>query len=87
MLEATGNRVKALQPTEEFRADHDRLVQYFEDTLEVSLAINKATEEADFPAMGREFQRSGFVASSANREVSAAFRPIVAPLFGPEAPE
>ena len=73
--------VKALEPPAELRADHDRLIQYFEETLEVSRAISQAAEDRDFASTEEEFQRSGVVFCSAVRDISAEVKSMIGGFF------
>ncbi|MCH7811480.1 MAG: hypothetical protein IH958_02520 [Chloroflexi bacterium] len=78
--EALGS-FRALRAPEEFDAGHQRLIQYFEETLNVSRAISQAVDDEDDGAVSAEFARSGTVYCSARREFTPAFKPIIAFFF------
>ncbi len=80
-LEEALGSVRALEPPAELRADHDRVIQYFEETLDVSRAISQAAEDRDFAATEEQFQRSGAVVCSAVQDLSPEVLPIVAAFF------
>ena len=90
IIEAIEDGLAALQPLEppeEIRADHDRIIQYFDEILEVAQAISQAAEDQDFDKIEEEFQRSGTVFCSARKDLSPEVKPIVASFFegGPDA--
>lgn len=80
-LEEGIESVRALEPPTEFAADHQRLIQYFEETLNVSRAISQAANDLDGAAVSAEFTRSGTVLCSARREFTPAIKPIIAFFF------
>ena len=82
-LEETGAAVRALQPPPELRADHQRIVTYWEDTLEVSRAISRAVEARDAPEQRLQFRESGVVFCTAARSLSDSVRPILGPHLRP----
>ena len=84
IIEAIEDGLAALQPLEppeEIRADHDRIIQFFEEILDVAQAISQAAEAGDFDKTEEEFQRSGAVVCSARGDLSAEVKPIVAFFF------
>ncbi len=64
-IETAIEEIAALEPPSEFAEDHAFIEQYFEETLDVSLAISQAAEERDSAAQDAEFRRSGEVACEA----------------------
>ena len=77
MLEEAGEAVRVLEPPDEYRADHQVIVKYWEDILEVSRAISRATVNRDTVEQRRQFIESGVVACNAARSLSDAIRPIL----------
>lgn len=73
--------VRVVEPPAELRADNDRLIQYFEETLEVSRAISQAAEDRDFASTEEEFQRSGIVFCNAVRDLSAEVKSMISVFF------
>ena len=69
-LEQARDEVSDLDPPEEFRADHEVILRYFTDTLEVSRAISQAAKDADQDAIDFEFGRSGSVFCEAVTQLS-----------------
>ena len=80
-LEEALGSVRALEPPSELLADHDRLIQYLEETLDVSRAISQAAEDQDFAATEEQFERSGAVVCSAVQDLSPEVLLIVAAFF------
>jgi hypothetical protein len=60
-IETAGEEIRAIDPPSEFSDDHAIIERYFEDILEVSLAISQAAEQRDSAGQQREFVRSGEV--------------------------
>jgi hypothetical protein len=60
-IETSRSEIDALEPPSEFAADHEAIEQYFDEILEVSLAISQAAEKRDSAAQASEFGRSGEV--------------------------
>ena len=87
VLKEAGESVRALEPPNELRADHEVLIRYFEETLEVARAITRAAKDQDSAKLREEFTRSGIVLCDARRDLSPALIPIVVPIFGPEISE
>ena len=84
----TRDELRALEPPEEVRADHERLVQYFVEILEVARDITEAAKDHDqAKLLGELFPESGVVLCDARRGFSEEYLPIVATFFGDEEPE
>ena len=83
-LEQAGDEVSALDPPDEFRADHEVILRYFTDTLDVSRAISQAAEDADQEALDAQFGRSGSVLCEAARAFSDEAREITSILDAPD---
>ncbi|MEE9198480.1 MAG: hypothetical protein V3U26_01645, partial [Dehalococcoidia bacterium] len=82
LLAETRDKVAALTPPSELSADHDRLIQYFEDTLNVAQAITQAAKETDIQRILQvEFPRSGQVLCDALNDLSPNVEPIVGFFF------
>lgn len=69
-LENVLDEAQALDPPDALRDDHDRIVQYIEETLDVSRAISAAAEAGDFDETEILFRRSAVVLCSAQNELS-----------------
>ena len=87
-MEETGRQIRELEPPVELRLDHDVVLQYFEETLEVARAITRAAEAQDRAKLETElFPRSGEVLCRARVSLSPEVIPIVSIFFGPQIPE
>ncbi len=69
-LEQAGDEAADLDPPDERRADHEVILRYFTDTLDVSRAISQAAEDADQDAIDFEFGRSLTVFCEAVAQIS-----------------
>ena len=87
VLDETAESVRALEPPTELRADHDRLVLFLEETLDVARAITQAAEDRDFDRTQVEFIRSGTVLCDAHADLSATMKRLLAFYFPPQACE
>ena len=88
MIEEARDMVMALAPPAELRADHDRVILYLEENLELAREISQAARDQDGAELRTDlFPESGIVLCNAQRELSDAIRPLVAPFFGDEVPE
>ena len=83
-LARTRASLAELEPPDRFREDHARLLQYFDETLDVAKAITAASRAKDRMTLLAQYKRSGDVASAAGREFSEDFRPLVEVFFPPE---
>ena len=84
----TRDELRDVEPPEEVRADHERLVQYFVEILEVARDITQAARDQDQAKLLNElFPESGIVLCDARGDFSEDYLPIVAPSFGDEEPE
>ena len=80
--------LEELEPPAEFRTDHARLLQYFEENLNLARAITRAAEEQDDEKLRSEyFPESGVVLCGAKQDLSPAIRPIVDTFFSFDEPE
>ena len=86
-LEDARQAFGALEPPARFEADHARLLQYGDETLALARAITAAVSEGDRESLDDLFARSGTVAATAKCDFTAAFHPLVAPVFGFNAPD
>ena len=87
LLEETGRQVRTLKPPAELGADHDVVLRFLEETLEIARAITRAAENQERAKLETElFPLSGEVLCKAERALSSEIRPVVDPYFGPEAP-
>ena len=84
-LEESIESISALEPPAEFQADHDRLIQYLEETLDTARAITAAAAARDFPKTQEQFARSGEVLCTAYTDLSHEFRSLVSFFFTPQA--
>ena len=82
LFEEVLEAAQELQPPAELQVDHDRFIQFLEETLDVSRGVLRAAEAQDFEQLFAEFRRSSLYAESAERAFSPAIRPLVATLFG-----
>lgn len=73
--------VGALDPPSEFAEDHAVIERYFEETLEVSLAISQAAEDRDSEAQRSEFTRSTEVLCEAALALSDEAK-VITQFFG-----
>lgn len=87
VLEEAGERVRALQPPSNYQPDHDVLVRFFEETLEVARGITKAAQDQDGVAQRAHFTESGVVLCRAVRALSDDIRPILGPHFASAGPQ
>ncbi len=88
VIEEARDMVMALTPSAELRADHDRLILYLEENLELARAISQAARDQDGVGLRTDlFPESGIVLCNAQRELSPTIRPLVTPFFGDEVPE
>ena len=69
-IETAAEEIRAIDPPPEFADDHAIIGRYFEDVLEVSLAISQAAGERDAEAQRIEFGRSGDVLCEAQLALS-----------------
>ena len=71
-----------LSPPEEFRTDHQRLLQYFRENLELAQAITGAARDREIDKLRKEyFPQSGVVVEAAIKDFSDEFKPLVDPYF------
>lgn len=79
--------MRALEPPRELRADHQRLLRFFEELGDVVHAIYGATETQDFRRYFDESAGLADVICSAADDFSPAFEPLVSALFESPLPE
>ena len=77
VLQETADAIRKLEPTEELRADHDRLIQYLEETADVARAITAAAKERSFEETQVEVDRSGTVFCAARGDLTDTVKPLV----------
>ena len=71
-----------LSPPEEFRTDHQRLLQYFRENLELAQAITGAARDREIDKLRKEyFPQSGVVVGAAIKDFSDEFKPLIDPYF------
>ncbi len=70
-----------LEPPGSFRDDHERLLQYFDETLAVARSITAAGQQRDMEKLRSLYADSGTVMNAASEEFSQEFRVIVGVYF------
>ena len=83
VLERTRRDVQALDAPAEFQADHDRLLQFLDETLGVVQAVLQAGEQQDSIQRMEELER-GRVAFCTAEDFSPEFQAIVDVFFDPD---
>jgi hypothetical protein len=83
LIERTRNEMLGLDPPEELRPDHEVLLRYFEDTLDVAVRITRAAQEGNLPALQVLFGESSHTLERTQQQLSDEARPIVAVYFFP----
>ena len=78
----TIEQMQQIAPPAEYAVGHQILIDYFTELRTTANAIDRAVLERDEEAVGREFTRSGEIASSADDRMPDNYRPLVVPLFG-----
>ena len=86
VIQNTGSSIRELQPPPEFAADHEVVLTFFDQILEVARDITMAAAEGDTQSLNPLFRQSGEVFCTAELALSPDIRPVVAPYFGQEAP-
>ena len=77
-LEQTHTNASALEPPDEFRADHERYLRYLEETLTLSRQISSAAEAGDANRLRFElFPASGEILCSAAEDLRAEFKELI----------
>lgn len=87
VLERAESAVRALEPPGDLRADHQRLLRFFEELGDVVHAIYGATETQDFRRYFDESEELADVICRAADDFSPAFDPLVRALFESPLPE
>ena len=82
LLDETHDKIHDLDPSDEFRDDHNRLLQYFDEQVELFQEFSQAVEAQDRPERLRVIQQLGTVFCEAAGDFSSDFRPIVSIHFG-----
>ncbi|GMQ93654.1 MAG: hypothetical protein BMS9Abin12_1134 [Acidimicrobiia bacterium] len=85
-LKAGGDAMKAIDPPDEFKAEHQALIRYYDDQYANAVAITQANKERDDATILDIFRASGVVYDVALGEMSAEYRKIAAPWVGPDPP-
>ncbi len=83
-LKAGGDAMKAIDPPDEYEAEHQALIRYFDDQYANAVAITQANSERDDAAISELFRASGVVADTALETMSDEYRKIAAPWIGPD---
>ena len=82
LLEETRSNVAALSPPDELRDDHQRLIEYFDDTLAAQRAISTAAAAEDLAGVraGMDLTLESFCDTA--KDLSDAIKPVVSVQFG-----
>lgn len=82
VLEKTRDEVAALSPPDELRDDHQRLIEYFDDTLAAQRAISTAAAAEDLAGVraGIDLTLESFCETA--KDLSDAIKPVVSVQFG-----
>lgn len=83
-LKAGGDAMKAIDPPDEYEAEHQALIRYFDDQYANAVAITQANEERDEATIDELFTASGVVFEAALDEMSPEYREVAAPWVGPD---
>lgn len=83
-LKAGGDAIKAINPPDEYEAEHQALIRYFDDQYANAVAITQANGERDDTTVIELFTASGIVFEAALDEMSPEYRKIAAPWVGPD---
>ena len=83
-LKAGGDAIKAIDPPDEYEAEHRALIRYFDDQYANAVAITQANGERDDTTVIELFTASGIVFEAALDEMSPEYRKIAAPWVGPD---
>ena len=83
-LKAGGDAMKAIDPPDEYEAEHQALIRFFDDQYANAVAITQANGERDDATIRELFQASGVVFDAALEEMSDEYRKIAAPFIGPD---
>jgi hypothetical protein len=77
-LEQAHEDASALEPPDEFRADHERYLRYLEETLTLSRQISSAAEAGDANRLRFElFPASGEILCSAAEDLRTEFKELI----------
>lgn len=85
-LKAGGDAIKAINPPDEFEAEHQALIRFYDDQYANAVAITQANRERDDATILELFRASEVVFDIALGEMSAEYRKIVAPWIGSDPP-
>ena len=83
-LKAGGDAMKAIDPPDEYEAEHQALIRFFDDQYANAVAITRANGERDDATIRELFQASGVVMDAVLKEMSDEYRKIAAPFIGPD---
>ena len=80
LVQRTGDSVRSLQPTDEFGGDHERLLRFFDELLEVNWEIQQAAVARDEDAQKAGFAKANGIINGARSPgaFSKEFRPLIA---------
>lgn len=81
-LETALSRIRALTPPEEFAADHEALIAYFEGTLTIAVAIADAAIVGDYGLVRQEVDRTDGPLIVAIDTLSPEIKPLFRGFFG-----
>ena len=82
IVQDASDSVGALEPADGMEADHDRLVQYFDETLDTLRSIEDAATAADRDGVLRGSRELGNVRTTAAAEFTDAIAPTADVHFG-----
>jgi hypothetical protein len=84
LFNETLDGLDAIQPPPEYHVGHQVLHDYFSELLSTARAIDRAVADGDNDQVGREFERSGEIARTAEGRLPSNYRPLVKIIFGEE---
>ena len=83
VIQNTGSSIRELQPPPEFAADHEVVLTFFDQILEVARDITMAAAEGDTQSLNPLFRQSGEVFCTAELAPVAGYQARGRPLFRP----
>lgn len=81
VLQETLGSLRALEPPQDLRSDHDRVIQYVEETSEIFQAMARAVDAQDSTKTREEINRSATVFCDAREDLSPTAKAIVGFFF------
>lgn len=80
-LKAGGDAFKEIEPPDEYQADHEAFIQYFDEQYATAVAITAANAEGDVTTVLQLFDESGAVVRRVVDSLSPDYREIAAPFL------